>query len=309
VILTLTPNPALDVTYHLTDVRMGEVNRVSSVTERAGGKGVNVARVLAARGVPVRVLGPVGGAVGDRIRALLAADGVRHDLTPIAGTTRRTVVIAGDGEATGLWEPGPAVSAAEWRCVCRSFVDGLPGADAAVLSGSLPPGVPADAYRGLIGAAADAGVPVVFDADGDALRHGLAARPAVVKPNAAELAALTGASVDDPVAAAVRARGLGARDVVVSLGSAGIVVLAGDEVWSARPPTVYAGNATGAGDAAVAALAYGLAAGDVWPERLVRMVAWSAAAAAAPVAGEVRPDLADALADAVVVERVAHRRS
>lgn len=301
-ILTLTPNPALDITYHLADIQIGGVNRISAVTERAGGKGINVARLLAARNVPVCALGPVGGPTGAAIRTLLDADEVAHDLTTIAGSTRRTVVVAGPTEATGLWEPGPVLSPVEWQQVCRSLTDRLHEADVVVLSGSLPPGAPVDGYRELVEAAASAGVPVVLDADGEALRHGLLGGPSVVKPNAAELAALIGFAVADPAAAAMHARSMGARDVIVSLGSEGIVALVGDQVWSARPPVTFPGNATGAGDAAVAALAFGLAAGDTWPERLTRMVAWSAAAAAAPVAGEFSDTVAASLAAEVVVE-------
>jgi tagatose 6-phosphate kinase len=307
-ILTLTPNPALDLTYHLApggpELLIGQVNRVAGVSERPGGKGINVARVLATRGVPVCALGPVGGASGEAVRALLDAAGVMHDLTPIDGATRRTIVVAGSDAATGLWEPGPVVSAAEWEAVRRSFVERLPGADVVVLSGSLPPGVPPDSYAWLVAAASAAGVPVVLDADGEPLRHGVRAGPTVVKPNAAELAGLTGRPVTNPdnaATAALCARGLGARDVVVSLGPRGLVAVVEDQVWRAHPPVIYPGNATGAGDAAVAALAVGLAASDPWPARLTRMVAWSAAAAAATVAGEFTDALADAIAADVAV--------
>jgi tagatose 6-phosphate kinase len=303
-ILTLTPNPALDVTYHVGDIRVGAVNRVTSVSERAGGKGINVARLLAAHGVPVCALGPVGGLTGAAVRALLDVAGVAHDLTTIAGPTRRTVVVSVSGaEATGLWEPGPTLSDVEWSRVCSSLTSRLDDADVVVLSGSLPPGVPIDAYRRLVTAVVAAGVPVVLDADGEPLRHGLLGRPTAVKPNAAELATLTGVAGPDPVAAATYARSLGARDVVVSLGPDGLVALAGAEVWSVRPPMTFPGNATGAGDAAVAALALGFATGDTWPERLTRMVSWSAAAAAAPVAGEFDASVAVAVAAEVVVER------
>lgn len=302
-ILTVTPNPALDVTYHVPELQVGGVNRITEMTERAGGKGVNVARVLAAHGIAVRVLGPVGGLTGALVRDLLDADGVAYDLTAIEGTTRRTVVVAGSAEATGLWEPGPSVSPAEWQTVCCSLTSRLHEADVVVLSGSLPPGVPVDTYRHLVEAVVAAGVPVVLDADGEALRHGILGGPTLVKPNAAELASLTGLPITDPVAAALRARTMGARDVIVSLGSDGVIAVVGDDVWSARPPMAFPGNATGAGDAAVAALAYGLAIGDGWPERLTRMVSWSAAAAAAPVAGEFTAELAERLAVSIVPQR------
>lgn len=310
-IVTVTPNPALDITYHLrAPLGPGRVNRVDAVSERAGGKGVNVARVLAANRVDVCALGLIGGATGVIVESLLAAAGVAHDLTTIAGTTRRTVVVAaGSGEvgATGLWEPGPVVTVPEWDRLRATYRSYLGKADAVVLAGSLPPGVPAHAYGDLIGLANAAGVPVILDADGAALRAGLAARPAVTKPNAQELAAAVGLPVIDvgsAIVAARRAQAAGARDVVVSLGSAGLVAVTGDRAWAARPPGHLPGNATGAGDAAVAALAVGTVARESWPARLVRAVAWSAAAVTAPVAGEFSAELAGVFANGIYASEI-----
>ena len=316
-IVTVTPNPALDITYHIgSPLKPGQVNRVDSVSERAGGKGINVARILAANGVPVCALGLVGGTTGANVAALLDAAGVAHDLTEIAGATRRTVVVADVGsganrsdveiDATGLWEPGPVVSPAEWDRFTAVYRATLAEADVVVLSGSLPRGVPSRAYQQLIAAAADAGVPAVLDTDGPALRHGLRAEPAVAKPNAAELAGIVGQPITDTgsaITAAGLARLLGARDLVVSLGSVGLVAVTDQETWTAQPPRRFPGNATGAGDAAVAALAVGLAAGESWPDRLVRATAWSAAAAAERVAGEFHLGLAAALGAEIEARR------
>ena len=123
-------------------------------------------------------------------------------------------------DATGLWEPGPVVSRAEWDRFTAVYRATLAEADVVVLSGSLPRGVPSRAYQQLIAAAADAGVPAVLDTDGPALRHGLRAEPAVAKPNAAELAGIVGQPITDTgsaITAAGLARLLGARDLVDSL--------------------------------------------------------------------------------------------
>jgi tagatose 6-phosphate kinase len=163
-------------------------------------------------------------------------------------------------------------------------------ADVVVLSGSLPPGAPPDAYARLTGATTS---PVILDAGGPALTAGVAARPAVVKPNTAELAAATGLQGVLEGAGALRARG--AETVVVSDGPAGMTLFTGPPVasgspsdlqgWHAAPPEAVRGNPTGAGDAAAAALARGLAAHTPWPEVLADAVALSAAAVAAPLAG------------------------
>jgi tagatose 6-phosphate kinase len=269
VIVTITPNLALDVTYEVPELCPGGTHRVRSVHARAGGKGVNVARILRSLGHDVLVLGLAGGATGDAVRADLDDAGLPHDLVPCAGETRRTVTVVAGGEATLLNEPGPVVAPDEWAALEAR----IPDADVVVISGSLPPGIPADAIARL--AARDGRV--IVDTSGEPLRHA-APYAWAVKPNAEELASLTGTG--DPVAGA---RMLPAPAVVVSLGADGLLAVAGDEVHRAAPPRVVSGNPTGAGDAVVAALAAG--AGAPWPELLADAAALSAAAVLAPVAG------------------------
>jgi tagatose 6-phosphate kinase len=263
--------------------------------------------VLHALGHETVVTGLAGGPTGDAVRTDLAAAGLRDALVPIAADTRRTLTVteAGHGGATGFWEPGPEVTAAEWDRFTTAFAALLADAAAAVLSGSLPAGLPPDAYASLCRQAADAGVPAILDTSGEALRHGLSGRPALVKPNAEELAEAAAAARGEDergaggAAAAAAGEGdssewlraaeglrrAGAGAVVASLGAEGLVAVAGEGAWWARPPEPVSGNPTGAGDAAVAALAAGLVAGAPWPERLADAVALSAAAVHAPVAG------------------------
>ncbi|TQM09419.1 1-phosphofructokinase family hexose kinase [Pseudonocardia kunmingensis] len=287
-ILAVTLNAALDVTYDVDALVPHATHRVREVRTRAGGKGVNVARVLRALGHDVVVSGFAGGATGAAIRADLAAAGLPDALVPVAGESRRTVTVvaAADGDATLFNEPGPEVSDDEWAAFADRFAVLAAGADAVVLSGSLPPGVRPDAYARLV-AATDART--VVDADGPVLAAALAARPDVVKPNAAELAAVAGAGDPREAAAWLRARGAGA--VVASLGADGLLAVTADGAWRARPPRRVAGNPTGAGDACVAALTAGLVAGAAWPDLLRDAVSLSAAAVAAPVAGDVDLDL------------------
>jgi tagatose 6-phosphate kinase len=284
-IATVTLNLALDVTYTVGEITWHAANRVTAVSERAGGKGVNVARVLAALGHRSVVCGLVGGLTGDAITAELEAAGMPTALTPIAGTNRRTVAVVDSsaGDATGFWEPGPTVTEGEWHAFLDAYEAVLGDARAVVLSGSLPPGLPPDAYGELCRRAAEAGVPAVLDADGDALRAGLSGRPAVIKPNRDELARVAGEG--DWLAAAGSLMAAGAGSVVVSGGAEGMLAVTPEGVWRAAPPERVAGNPTGAGDAAVAALTAGVVAGRTWPERLADAVALSAAAVGTPVAG------------------------
>ncbi|HET9381467.1 MAG TPA: PfkB family carbohydrate kinase, partial [Streptomyces sp.] len=133
-------------------------------------------------------------------------------------------------------------------------------------------------------AARSAGVPVLLDTGGEPLRRAVAARPDVVKPNAEELAELTGSH--EPLRATQDARRRGARTVVASLGARGLLALAPEGRWRAVPPAAVRGNATGAGDSVCAALLSGLVEGLPWPERLARAVALSAATVLSPTAGE-----------------------
>src|SRR3954471_16517347 len=170
-ILTVTLNFALDVTYELDRVVLHAANRVTRVRRRAGGKGVNVARVLRSLGHDAIVAGLAGGVTAEDARAELAAAGLRDELVPIAGETRRTVTVvdADAGDATGFWEPGPTVGPHEWTRFRSTYAVLVREAGAVVLSGSLPGGVPRDAYAALCRAAADAGVPAILDTSGEAL--------------------------------------------------------------------------------------------------------------------------------------------
>jgi tagatose 6-phosphate kinase len=269
-ILTVTLNPAIDLTYHVSELKPGETHRVSRVDERLGGKGVNVASVLAQLGVPVVATG-------------LLRDGP-PTFFPIAGATRRTVVVTDGRDATGFWEPGPVVTPNEWEGFKAHFSLLLKQSRVVVLSGSLCGGLPDDAYATLISLCRAAGVASILDSSGAALRHGVAAGPDIVKPNEAEIEDMSQAG--EPTV------------VVTSRGADGLEALH----WRARPPQRIDGNPTGAGDACVAALARGLLHGNGWPDLLRDAVALSAAAVASPVAGLADLELYENLLPHIVIE-------
>ncbi|MEU2059569.1 1-phosphofructokinase family hexose kinase [Streptomyces sp. NPDC013455] len=302
-ILTVTLNTALDITYRVRGLRPHASHRVSEVVERPGGKGVNVARVLAALGHRVTVTGFAGGATGEVLRERLS-DGVPGSvlrerpaggggpvdaLVPVSGATRRTIAIVDEltGDTTQLNEPGPQIAPAEWGTFLDRYEELLAGASAVALCGSLPPGVPVGAYANLVRAARAAGVPVLLDTSGEPLRRGVAARPDVIKPNADELAELTGSH--DPSRATRDARRRGAHAVVASLGAEGLLAVTPEGHWRAVPPARLTGNPTGAGDSAVAGLLSGLVERLSWPDRLLRAAALSAATVRAATAGDFDP--------------------
>ncbi|GGX88680.1 1-phosphofructokinase family hexose kinase [Streptomyces anandii] len=286
-ILTVTLNTALDITYRVPVLMPHTSHRVTEVGERPGGKGVNVARVLAALGHAVTVTGFAGGSTGRELREGLAGvRGLTDALVPCAGRTRRTVAVVDErtGDTTQLNEPGPVVSPAEWSAFQDVYEDLLGSVSAVALCGSLPPGLPVGAYAGLVRTARAANVPVLLDTGGEALRRGVAARPDLIKPNADELAELTGSH--EPRRATQDARRRGAHAVVVSLGAEGLLAHTPEGTWRAVPPARVQGNPTGAGDSAVAGLLSGLVEHLPWPARLARAVALSTATVLSPTAGE-----------------------
>ncbi|QAY73261.1 1-phosphofructokinase family hexose kinase [Agromyces protaetiae] len=307
-ILTVTPNPALDLTWHVDRLAPGETHRVDTGHGRAGGKGLNVARVLHAEGREVTALATVGGASGHEFAAEAAASGIPTRLLPVAGSTRRSIAIVDrrSGEATVLNERGAALAAHEASALLAEAATLGGRARAVAISGSLPPGLHADAIGELVATLTAHGVPVVADVPGAALLAAARAGAAAVKPNRDELVEATGEH--DPLAGARRLQALGARIVVASLGADGMLVLDPEgRALRARLGRTLHGNATGAGDAAVAAIALALAeASDASEapdlESLARRAAaWSASAVLMPLAGELHPDHA-ALAREIAID-------
>lgn len=298
VILTVTPNPAIDVTYTLPALLPGIVHRVQELTSRAGGKGVNVARVLQQLGASPLVTGLSGGPRGLELERELAAAGIATALVDALPDVRTTLVVHDDsGVTTSLWEPGrppadPDAAAAALLDRCAAL---LPGARAMVVSGSLPAGVDPALPARLAAIAAAAGVPVIIDGDDAALLAAADAGHAVLMPNREELARLVDhpvTTIGDVAAAAERLCAGGTPAVVATLGADGMLAATATGTWWARPVTPVAGNPTGAGDAAAAAVAIGLTAGvPDWPRILADAIALSAAAVARPVAGEVDVEL------------------
>lgn len=290
-ILTVTLNTALDLTYGVPALVPHSSHRVTDLTERPGGKGVNVARVLAALGHDTVVTGFAGGANGAVLRRLLSSlpsgpASVTDALVPVAGDTRRTLAVVdrATGDTTQFNEPGPHVTAGEWTAFLGSYGELLGAADAVALCGSLPPGIHVGAYADLVRLARTAGVPVLLDTSGEPLRRGIAARPDLIKPNADELAQLTGSR--EPRRGARDARRRGAHGVIASLGPDGMLAVTSEGSWQASPPAPVKGNPTGAGDSAVAGLLSAHVEGLDWPDRLRRAVALSTATVLSPTAGD-----------------------
>ena len=267
-ILTVTLNPSIDTAYRVERLKVDDVNRVVP-KKTAGGKGLNVARVLAQLGDDVLACGLAGGHMGAYVRDLLDGDGIPHDLTQIAGETRVCVSILHEGCQTELLERGPEVDGGELEAFMRRFSELVARADCVTISGSLPRGVDAGCYAELVRLAAEAGVPALLDSSGEPLAWALEAsiKPTLIKPNLTEVNDLLGlACTADDLAGLERAvagdaRLAGIPWVVVTLGAAGAAAFHEGEAWRVTMPRIEARNATGSGDATIAGFAHAMAEG------------------------------------------------
>jgi tagatose 6-phosphate kinase len=262
-IVTVTLNPALHVCYAAQRVSLGAANQVSRVTYRAGGRGLAVARVLQTFGHEVVAAGLAGGASGEMIKDELARAGVATQFTWISGESRRVLEVADEreGTVTSFGEPAPYITTEELGRLAADYRSLMADATAAVLCGSLPDGLPAETYGSLVSYAAEAGVPVVLDAGGEALRHAVGRRPALVIP---------GSGADDP--AALVAGGAGAVAVV---SGAGVRAVTGEGKWRAELAGEHAVAAADR-DAMVAGFVPGIALNWSWPDTLAHAVALAA---------------------------------
>jgi 1-phosphofructokinase len=281
-IATVTPNPSVDRTLDVALLRPGQLHRAGRVHVHPGGKGVNVARVLAARGERVRAIVPHGGAEGEQLLALLAERDIEVRAVP-AGTAVRVnvAVVEPDGRTTKINEPGPRLEEPDAEAILAAVAQSAADAAWIVTCGSLPPGIGVDFHARVVRCARAAGARVAVDASGPPLLAALPDSPDLVKPNRRELEEAVGQplrTLGDAAAAAAELRGLGAREVLASLGPAGALLAGDGGVLHAEAAIAVVRSTVGAGDTLLAGY---LAAGGGW-EGLRTGVAWATEAIGQP---------------------------
>ena len=261
-IATVTLNPAIDKSVAVPRFEVGKTNRGEVRRADAGGKGINVAQALKKLGEEVLALGFVAGNNGRFITQALAASGINADFIVVPGETRVNLKIHDPvcGTETELNEPGFQVSPEHLEAIKLKIREHAPACEVAVFSGSLPPGAPPEIFAELMAIANASGAKCMLDTAGPALSRGLEAKPLLIKPNRAEVEALLERPFSTRTEVAQAARQLlklGVSRAVISLGAEGAVAASRQDWLSARPPSVTARSSVGAGDAMVAALAYG----------------------------------------------------
>lgn len=263
-IITVTMNPAIDKTVSLSSFQHGGLNRLSHIVRDAGGKGINVSKTLPALGTASLAVGFIAGSTGHFIEKSLHQANISTDFIEIEGETRtNTKVVEPDGTTTDLNEPGPAPSEHDIALLIEKLVSYANPDTLFVLSGSVPAGTDPAIYRTITEKVHAKGASVLLDADGPLFSQALKAAPDMIKPNRSELEQYFGVSEqsDDPVRqSAALGRTLlsyGVHTAAVSLGEDGALFLSADHTLYCPALSMNVCSTVGAGDAMVAALAYG----------------------------------------------------
>lgn len=264
-ILTITLNPSVDIAYQLNQFRLDSVNRVEKVQKTAGGKGLNVTRVLKQIGEDVLATGFIGGELGNDVKNQLYQNHIKSSFVEISGETRNCIAILHEGQQTEILEQGPTIQEHEALNFIEHLKNLLSKVEVVVISGSLPKGLESDYYVKIVELCKKFGVAVVLDCSGEALKKVLESKekPTVIKPNTEELSQLIGSDVTDEnqelqsVLSSQMFQGI--EWIVVSLGAKGAFAKHKDKFYRVRIPKIDVVNPVGSGDSTVAGIAASLA--------------------------------------------------
>lgn len=306
-ILIVTPNPALDRTIVVPDLRPGQRHRVQQVLVAAGGKGLNVARTAQALNLDYCVTAPLGGLTGQMVAHLAEQEGLKccwswHS----AGETRTCIIVVDPSasDATPLDEHGPLLSLADWLTFVDIVEEQARFASIVVIAGSLPPGVEPAVLGDLVRALEKPGCRTIVDTSGAALMAALGAVPFGIKVNGDELSNVLSTPVQEvhqavPALARLRARGI--TLAVVSLGEQGAVAAGKEGVCWAAPPPIELVSTVGSGDAMMAGLTMGLSRKYSLDEILRLGVACGAANALTMGGGSMASSEVQTIAEATTI--------
>ncbi|QZT55297.1 1-phosphofructokinase family hexose kinase [Mycolicibacterium austroafricanum] len=282
-IVTLTMNPALDIATSTEIVMPTEKMRCSAARYDPGGGGINVARVARTLGASVVALFPAGGASGDLFADMLEAIGISAHMIPIAGSTRESITVneLRTQRQYRFVLPGPTLTAAEQTECLNQLREVAASADFVVASGSLPPGVSPEFYNRIADVCAQLDAPLVLDASGGGLQHLTGGNVYLLKPSIRELRECVRRELGSEAEQVAAARELiergGARNVLVSLGAQGALLVTADGAQRYPAVEVPPGSGVGAGDAMVAGVTCGLGRGWALPKSVRLGIAAGAA--------------------------------
>lgn len=308
-ITTVTLNASIDKAYFMDSrIENGTVMRVASCRNTAGGKGLNVARIIKICGENVQAAGLAGGFNGAYLESMLEQDGISRQFVHIQGETRSCINILDEGYgSTEYLEPGCPVTKEEEEEFLKRFPEIIKDSEVVTISGSVPQGVSKDIYEKMIRCAKEEGRKVILDTSGELLKNGLKACPDMVKPNKDEIEALFGIQVngfEDVVSYAGKIYGMGIPYVVISLGRDGALLVCSEGIFQGRPPEVKAVNTVGCGDSMVGAFAVALERNYGPKEALKFAVATATAAALSPGTGSFEESVQQELTGQIQIETI-----
>jgi 1-phosphofructokinase len=281
-IITVTLNPALDKTVDIDEFKIGNVNRIMSTRFDAGGKGINVSKVVNELKHKSIALGFLGGGSGSKIKQYLDGLNIDNEFLSFKGETRTNLKIIDkvNRTHTDINESGPSLDEQDIKNIKEKIMEYCTFDSLVVLSGSVPSGVCSDIYGEIIKAVKTMGGKVILDADGEMLMHGIKAGPYMVKPNIDELQEAFGITInneDEVIKTAKKVLEYGVKYVVISQGSEGSLFISGDKVAKVKGIKVEVKSTVGAGDSMVAALAVAVEAGYSFEEAIKLACATSTA--------------------------------
>ncbi|MCJ7445239.1 MAG: 1-phosphofructokinase [Methanotrichaceae archaeon] len=262
-IYTITLNPALDRTIMIDRIREDVSNRISEEHSYAGGKSIDVSKVLKVFDIDNIALGFVGGFAGRELEGRLLNEGIQSNFVRVSGETRTNIVIheKETGKQLAFSASGPEVKPHELTQLIE-MVENFKSPEIIAIGGSLPLGVSPEIYRKIITIGHRLGARVALDVDGAALEVGLQAQPNIIKPNIHELSELVGRDLNNRGLVLEAARELNSKGieiVLVSMSAKGILLVSKKCEYLAVPPEVEVKNTIGAGDSAVAGFIFGWA--------------------------------------------------
>lgn len=273
-IVTVTMNPSVDISYPLDRLKIDDVNRVENVSKTAGGKGLNVSRVIKQMDGELIASGILGGSLGTYIVDQLAKEGVPNRFLEIDKESRNCIAILHEGNQTEILESGPTLDDEEGDNYFEVFEELLEEADVVTISGSLPKGLPTNYYQELLKKSHEKDVKILVDTSGEALKQTLLGdkKPFLIKPNTDELNALLNQEVTSDIEGLKEALSNslfdGVEAIVVSMGADGAFAKIQDNFYKVSIPKIKVVNPVGSGDATIAGLAIGLDEEQPWEEVL-----------------------------------------
>ncbi|NLG11789.1 MAG: 1-phosphofructokinase family hexose kinase [Elusimicrobia bacterium] len=285
-VYTLSFNSSVDYTFYLQSFKFDDINRIEKSRIDAGGKGLNVARMLRVFGYPCQAITFLGGENGRILKNLLETENILFKYIPIKGNIRGIFNFIAGEKVLRINEKGPLISPKEQDAFLKMVYSlNLSAGNIVSISGSVPPGIKKTAYRDIIKRAREKGGTVVFDADGKLLADGIKAKPHIIKPNLWELSRAAGIKIKSikqlkSVLSSLISGGI--QTVLVTNGKKGAILFSETHFLYGKPPVVKTVSAVGCGDTFLAGFIYGYSRNKP-PEESLR---WAVASGAAKVLKE-----------------------